>query len=217
MLIADTISAILIIASLFVLLTVVTTKSGEPPRIFGYSAFRVLTGSMEPTIPVDSLIIVKEASPEELQEGDVISFFSRDPSLLGEVNTHRIVSIHEEDGALTFETKGDANNVNDRYLTREGDLVGKVIYSSLTLGRLLRLVSNPIVFFPLVILPLVIMLLDNLVRSVKAAKKLAQEEEEKAVREAIAQIREKKQKEQQDKDNELQSEIQEIQNEETNQ
>ena len=189
------VSVCLIIASVLVLLKVITTKQGEAPSIFGYSLFRVVTGSMEPQIPVDSLILVKREEASTLQVGDVISFYSRDPSLLGEVNTHRIVEIHENEGSLSFTTKGDANNIVDRYDTREEDLLGKVVFSSASIGKFVRLLSNPLVFFPFIILPLAILIIKNIIDSVKTAKALVREEEEAAVREAIQAIREKKEQE----------------------
>lgn len=189
------VSVCLIIASVLVLLKVITTKQGEAPSIFGYSLFRVVTGSMEPQIPVDSLILVKREEASNLQVGDVISFYSRDPSLLGEVNTHRIVEIHENEGSLSFTTKGDANNIVDRYDTREEDLLGKVVFSSASIGKFVRLLSNPLVFFPFIILPLAILIIKNIIDSVKTAKALVREEEEAAVREAIQAIREKKEQE----------------------
>lgn len=191
------VSVILIIFSVFVLFKVITTKQGEVPNIFGYSLFRVVTGSMEPQIPVDSLIIVKKTPAEELQVGDVISFYSRDPSLRGEVNTHRIVEIRLEDRGYVFSTKGDANNVLDRYDTLEEDLLGKVVFSSNLFGRFVRLLSNPLIFFPFIILPLALLILKNLVDSFKTASQLAREEEEAAVREALQEIKEKREAQQQ--------------------
>lgn len=187
------ISVLLIVASVCVLLTVVLTKKGEAPNLFGYTFFRVMTGSMEPQIPVDSFIVVKHVDPESLKENDIISFYSKDPSLQGAVNTHRIVRIEKDaQGKGTFITKGDANNIEDRYGTPFGNVIGKVIFSSTGVGKFVRLVSNPLIFVPLVIIPLFIMLIKSLVQSISAAKKIAQQEEEEAVREAIEKIRREK-------------------------
>ena len=193
--ILNVLSIIIILCAIGVLLTTVLTPKGEVPSILGYSFFRVMTGSMEPNIPVDSLIVVKEQEMQDVYVGDVISFFSRDPSLLGEVNTHRIVEIREDGGEFFFATKGDANNVVDRYITREEDVIGKVVFSSLKLGKIIRLVSNPLIFVPLIIGPLVILLGHSLYESFKVAKRLVKEEEEAAVREAIEAIRRKKENE----------------------
>jgi signal peptidase I len=152
-----------------------------------------MTGSMAPTIPTDSLIVVRQTDPAALEVGDVISFYSRDPSLDGAVNTHRILSIAQEDGQRTFTTQGDANNVADRYTVRESELVGKVVFVSPLLGRAVRLVSNPLIFVPVVLLPLACLLIGNLIHTVRLASRLAREEEQAAVRQAVEELRRKQQ------------------------
>lgn len=186
------ISIAVIICAVVVLLIVVTTPKGEVPSLFGYSLFRVMTGSMEPQIPVDSLIIVKETEPELLQPGDVISFFSKDPALKGAVNTHRITEIYVEDGEYLFVTRGDANNVDDQYHTLQGDVIGKVVFSSTLFGKAVSLISNPLIFLVAILLPLVFLLAHSLYDSFNVARKLAKAEEEKAVREAIENIKKEK-------------------------
>lgn len=188
-------SVVTIIAAVFVLCTVIFTKSGEAPSVFGYTALRVTTGSMEPTYAVDTMILVKKVLPEEIKENDVISFYSQDPALDGAVNTHRVVEIKEEDGERSFVTKGDNNNVVDSYDVESEYLLGKVVASSLIIGKISRLVANPLIFIPVILIPLVVILIGNLVGTIRMAKKIAKEEEEAAVQEALRQIKEKKQEE----------------------
>ena len=146
---------------------------------------------MKPEIPEDSMLLIQKADAASLQVGDVISFFSPDPSLNGALNTHRIVGIAEVDGSLQFTTKGDANLIEDQYPVDESRVVGKVLFVSTRLGKLLRLISNPLVFGLAVLLPLVLMLIGNLVSAVKAAARLAREEEEAAVRQALEELKAK--------------------------
>ena len=193
-------SILIIVCAVATLMVVVLTPKGQVPNLFGYSFFRVMTGSMEPEIPVNSMIVVEKVDSRELEIGDVISFFSRDPSLYGEVNTHRILEIQEQDGELVFLTKGDANNVSDQYLTLEEDIIGRVVWVSLFIGKLVRLASNPLFFIPCIMIPLVVLLGRNLWESIKLAKQLAREEEEKAVREAIEEIRKRKAEEKRQSD-----------------
>lgn len=184
-------SIIVILFSIMVLLKVVITRSGEAPEFMGYSLFRVMSGSMEPTMPTNCLIIVKKIDPSTLRVGDVISFYSRDPELMGAINTHRITDIECVDGKYVFRTKGDANYEADSYPTMQEDVIGKVIHSSVALGKLVRLLSNPLVFAPVIMIPLMIMLGHSLWDGFTLAKKLAREEEEAAVREAVEAIRQK--------------------------
>lgn len=186
------IAAICLIAmSIFVLLTVVLTPAGQVPQVMGFSVLRVLTGSMKPEIPEDSMLLIQKADAASLQVGDVISFFSPDPSLNGALNTHRIVGIAEVDGSLQFTTKGDANLIEDQYPVDESRVVGKVLFVSTRLGKLLRLISNPLVFGLAVLVPLVLILVGNLVSALKSAARLAKEEEEAAVRQALEELKAK--------------------------
>ena len=57
----------------------------------------------------------------------MISFYSSDPALSGAVNTHRVVSIEADGNNYRYITKGDANNVVDRYGVDSRDLLGKVV------------------------------------------------------------------------------------------
>lgn len=186
-------SVLIIIAAVFVLCTVIFTKSGEAPSVFGYTVLRVTTGSMKPTYDVDTLIVVKKVDPETIKVNDVISFYSQDPVLDGAVNTHRVVEILEEEQGRVFVTKGDNNNVTDAYNVESEYLIGKVVASSIVIGKISRLVANPLIFIPIILIPLALILISNLVGTIHMAKKIAKEEEEEAIREAIRKIKEKQQ------------------------
>ena len=60
------------------------------------------------------------------------------------------------------------------------------------IGKLSRLAANPLIFIPMILVPLALILIRNVVSTVSVAGKIAKEEEEEAVREAIREIREKK-------------------------
>lgn len=192
------ISVVVIAAAVFVLLIVLMTPAGSPPSIGGYTALRITTGSMAPTYDIDTMLLVKKTDPAEIREGDVISFYSSDPALDGAVNTHRVVSVEEEDGAPVYITKGDGNNTVDSYDVKAEDLIGKVVGSSILLGKISRLVSNPIIFIPVILVPLGVILISNLVKTLHYSRKIMKEEEEKAVREALEQMRGKKTDEKKD-------------------
>ena len=66
------IGTILIVAVIVVCLVVTV------PRLFGLSSYVVVSGSMTPAIPVNSLIYVKDCEPETLQKGDVIVGVNRE-------------------------------------------------------------------------------------------------------------------------------------------
>lgn len=188
-------SVLIIAGAIVVLCVVLMTKPGKPPQILGYTALRITTGSMEPTLGIDTLIIVKEVDPATIQKGDIISFYSSDPALDGMVNTHRVTSVTKEKNKFRYQTKGDGNNSVDLYDVSSKYLIGKVVASSNILGKISRLAANPLVFIPIILVPLAIILLSNLIRIIRLAGVIAKEEEEEAVKDALRQIKEKKEKE----------------------
>lgn len=185
----------IIIGAIFILFLVIMTAPGKVPHIGGYTVLRVVTGSMAPTLETDTLIVVRKTEPAEVKEGDIISFYSSDPALEGAVNTHRVLSIREEDGIYYYTTKGDANNVADSYEASSVYLIGTVCFSSYVMGKLARLLANPLIFIPVILIPLAVILICDIARTVKIAGRIAKEEEEEAVREAIRQIQENKKEE----------------------
>lgn len=85
----------------------------EVPSIGGTMPLIVLTDSMYPEIKSGDIIICKKIDPKDIEVDDVISFY--DPEGNGtSVVTHKVVKVIEEDGKLSFRTKGINNNTEDR-------------------------------------------------------------------------------------------------------
>jgi signal peptidase len=85
----------------------------EVPSIGGTMPLIVLTDSMYPDIKSGDLIICKEVDPAEIEVGDIISFY--DPAGNGtSVVTHKVIEIINENGKLSFRTRGINNNTDDR-------------------------------------------------------------------------------------------------------
>ena len=96
----------------------------EVPDFGGTLPLIVLTDSMYPEIKSGDLIICKTIAPEEVEEGDVISFY--DPAGNGmSVITHKVVEIIDEDGKLSFRTRGINNNTDDRLPVPADKLIAK--------------------------------------------------------------------------------------------
>lgn len=86
------------------------------PRFFPYQAYTVLSGSMEPTLPVGSIIVAVPASAADLRVGDVITM--QNPQHPGTLVTHRIFAIEYGPQGRAFKTKGDANRVPDDWIVQ---------------------------------------------------------------------------------------------------
>lgn len=125
-------AGVLLILVVFVLALPVTA-----PRLLGYEVFNVVSGSMEPSIPVNSVIYVHAIEPEAVQTDDVIAFRDGDA-----VIAHRVVVNRQTMGE--FVTKGDANNTEDLEPIPYRDLVGKVVMSLPFLGKAMALYASTV-------------------------------------------------------------------------
>lgn len=101
------------------------------PMPFGYGAAVVLTGSMEPALPADSLIFIRAG--QEFGVGDVVVYQNGAMPVV-----HRITAI---DGDQVT-AKGDANNAPDAPIPRDR-IRGVVLGHIPGVGALVRLLRTP--------------------------------------------------------------------------
>lgn len=120
-----------LLTALIIFISVVSVGIVYFPRLLGYRAYSVDTGSMEPAISTGSLIFVKRyINFEDYSVGDIVTF----SDLTHENNfTHRIVEIDAQNRA--FVTKGDANETNDLSPAEFIYAVGKVEFIIPYLGH----------------------------------------------------------------------------------
>ncbi len=105
-------------------------------RVVGLTPYAVLSGSMEPTYHVGSLLYVKAVEPERIEVGDPITFVLNEDLA---VATHRVVEI---DPAGAFITKGDANDNADAVPVLYENLLGKPVFTIPYLGYLSNALST---------------------------------------------------------------------------
>lgn len=131
-------STILVAAILFFAILLVTLK------VAGFNLLTVLSGSMEPSYHVGSLIFVKNVDANTLKENDVITFMADEDTIV----THRIYSVLNEvgdDGSTTlkFRTKGDANTATDASLVDYRNVIGTPVLSIPYLGYVANFIQRP--------------------------------------------------------------------------
>ncbi len=152
--VANVITLIFILTFLLMVFFVYCSMTNRMPTVFGYHMLRVVTGSMDPTYPEGSYIVVKSTDTDKLKVGEVISFYSRDEAIAGQVNTHRIKEIKNNNGTKLFVTKGDANPTQDPVEVQPEDIVGKVIAHANIIDNIGKAIRNPWVYLIIVIIPL---------------------------------------------------------------
>ncbi len=184
-------SAVLIIAVALCLVVTVQTLVNGYTRFFGYSIFRVVTGSMEPTMSVGTVLICKNTDIRDIEPGDIICFRSRESSHYGYIVTHRVASVIDDGkGNIYLESRGDANQSSDPYYVESENLLGRVTWYSKKDGvfnKMLDFLSGKIGFFAIIVIPILIvagLILQSVQRNIKGelnktVAQLAKAEKEK--------------------------------------
>ena len=131
-----------IITNIIVVLAVILAVALVGVRLVGLQVFTVLSGSMEPTYHVGSLIYVKDVDYKELEAGDVITFMLDEDT----VATQRITEVvpdEEEPDTLRYRTKGDANDAEDGKLVHYKNVIGSPVFTIPYLGYFADYIQNP--------------------------------------------------------------------------
>lgn len=124
----------------------------------------VKSGSMEPSIPTGSIVVVK---PQEVYRvGDVITFGEDTKTQIP--TTHRIMEVAV---GPSYITKGDANEENDPNPVVNRDVIGKVIFHAPSVGYVLDFAKQPIGFVLLVAIPAAFVILEEIVTIVRETRK----------------------------------------------
>lgn len=151
-------------------------KPGVTPDFFGYKTFSIISGSMEPKININDIVIVKNVDKNQIKINDIITFKIEDETI-----THRVINIKQIDDKLIYTTKGDSNEVTDiekiEYNQIEGKYVGKIP----KIGKLLSILKNKYIFSLILIFLIIFYMLQrkNIQKKINRKEKRQKYEEQK--------------------------------------
>ncbi len=133
------------------------------PKAFGYQMYTVISGSMEPVLPVGSLVYVKYQEPESIEKKDIIAFYGSNDS--SSIITHRVVYNKKLSGE--FVTKGDANKEKDMNPILYNQYMGKVILMIPVIGGVAQTLTTgngKLVLFSFIGLILLLEIVGNIIQ-----------------------------------------------------
>ncbi len=107
------------------------------PSILGFQCYTVISGSMQPALPVGCAIYVKKEKPELVKKGNIITY------TVGEEETrvtHRVLETDTK--KRQFVTKGDANKDEDAAPVKWERMQGVVCWWVPKAGYLLRFLGD---------------------------------------------------------------------------
>ena len=111
-------------------------------RLVGLKPYVVLSGSMEPSYPVGSLIYVKAVDYRQLQVGDPITYLLSENTVV----THRIIEVladPEDPETIRYFTKGDANEIADGTSVHYRNIIGVPVFAIPYLGYVSNYIQSP--------------------------------------------------------------------------
>ncbi len=161
---------LLFVAGIGLYTTIAKVVGGnEMPMPFGYGIGVILSGSMEPELSMDDVIIVKDTGDYQLN--DVVVFKSGSSLTVHRIVDRQVVPYEEYvanyEGAayetpilnkkeesdqkndnkkdvVVITTQGDANNTPDKPI-KEDDIVGEVIHVFPNAGRVVDFLKTPVI------------------------------------------------------------------------
>jgi signal peptidase I len=115
------------------------------PHAFGYRTMTMLSASMSPSIDPGDITIVTPLAISDVEPGMVIAYHI--PVDDHRLVTHRVVSVeHGPDGAVTVQTKGDANEAADPWTaTLRGDTAYQVRAVIPEIGSVIQALRTPVI------------------------------------------------------------------------
>jgi signal peptidase I len=106
-------------------------------HVAGLDTYTVRGGSMSPSIPIGSIVVVEHVPADAVRASDVITFTAPNATVV----THRVLG-RTADSAPTFITQGDANSAPDPDFVASASVIGRVVWSVPFLGAALVALSS---------------------------------------------------------------------------
>ncbi len=129
------------------------------PFVSKYKLYVIVTGSMEPVINVDDIVIIDSSKTvEDFNVGDIIAF-TTDINNDGtdEVLVHYLYSKEIVNDHYNIKTKSEISDTPDNYLLTESDILGKhvltirkfgsfLMFATSTLGKIILIIDIIIIY-----------------------------------------------------------------------
>ncbi len=131
---------IFLVAMIIINITLISKAKSDSevvPDFLGFTPFIMSSGSMEPKLPVNDIIITKKIKAEDIKVGDIISYKYENIII-----THRVTKVKRVGDNYFYETKGDKNKVKDKNLVTYSQIQGKYIFTVPILGTVINYVRT---------------------------------------------------------------------------
>ncbi len=158
---------LILILAITMVIFLTTRIQGNTPTVFGYTIFRISTGSMEPELMTGDVILDKVMDDEtEIAVGDVITF-EGGSQFDGKLVTHKVIKAPytDENGNTMLQTHGIANELDDTPISID-QVRAKMICKVPFIDTLYNLFLTPSGLIILILL-IILVFIDEIINIVK--------------------------------------------------
>lgn len=122
----------------------------------GFGIYTIITESMVPEYKVHDMVISKKIDTSKIKEGDDVVYLGTKEDFKDKIVTHRVIKKEEIENKLYFHTKGIANDIEDPVI-ESTQILGKVVYKSIVLSFISKIVNNTYGFYFVIFVPFAIL------------------------------------------------------------
>ena len=114
--------------------------------IGGFRVFMIVSESMKDEYEIGDILISKKVPENEINIGDNVTYLGESMQLRNLIITHKVVEKRQEGDNTYFVTKGLANSISDPEI-RYDQIYGKVVYKTILLSFIAKLMNNQLSYY----------------------------------------------------------------------
>jgi len=132
--------------ALLLIVILVQRLSNNNISIAGYRVFMIVSESMKDEYVIGDILISKHATADEINIGDNVTYLGEEMQLKGLIITHKVVEKRQVGNDTFFVTRGLANDISDPEI-RYDQIYGKVVYKTIILSFIAKLMNNQLSYY----------------------------------------------------------------------
>ena len=137
---------IYVVVAILLVIIVVQKVTNNNLSVGGFRVFMIVSESMKGEYDIGDILILKSVDADEINIGDNVTYLGEKSGMKGLIITHKVVEKKEENGEVYFTTRGIANDVEDPVI-RYDQIYGKVIYKTVILSLIAKLMNNQVTYY----------------------------------------------------------------------
>lgn len=114
--------------------------------IGGFRVFMIVSESMKNEYEIGDILISKKVPENEINIGDNVTYLGESMQLKNLIITHKVVEKRQEGDKTYFVTRGLANSISDPEI-RYDQIYGKVVYKTILLSFIAKLMNNQLSYY----------------------------------------------------------------------